>query len=174
VEQAFVLVVDGVACHRHHLQFGLGSDAHDDRARHLVVLCPEQLQALHRVHNALTAAVSRPRLRNQQTLQPGQSFGHHLDAAVSNAVSSDVQRSDEVEVVRDDFAGEGSQEVIPGFELLQISETADSGDLAYEVLILQIFVVELCRSAVPVYLDVLPLVGAWCHGGLLRIDQLRK
>jgi hypothetical protein len=103
---------------------------------------------------------------------------HSLDdvfkSRISNSIAADVQALDEAEIVDDQLAGQGSDEVVSDFELTEIFEGTDARKLADQILVFEVFVTQLDCSAVSVQFNVTPLVDLGKGLEFFRIVDLGK
>jgi hypothetical protein len=77
----------------------------------------------------------------------------------------------EAEVVDNDLAGEGCDEVVPDLKLFDVFETTDCWDFSDDVLISEVFVTEFSYSAIFCYFYVLPLVDRRHNVAFLRGNE---
>ncbi len=78
----------------------------------------------------------------------------------------------ETEVVDNDLAGKGCDEVVPDLKLFDVFETTDCWDFSDDVLISEVFVTEFSYSAIFGNFYVLPLVDRRHNVAFLRGNEL--
>ena len=126
---------------------------------------------MHVVANALAAPITHSSLRNQQVFEFGQPFSDNLDASVPDIIASNVEALDEMEVVDYDFTGEAGEEVVSGLKLFKVGEACDGRYLFDEILISEIFIIELCGATKVVDFDVLPSVDVGIVGCAFGVED---
>ena len=96
-----------------------------------------------------------------------------LEAFVAHLVASNVQRVNEGQVVSDYLAGKSSYQVVAHLELPKTRKVADVRDLPHQVLVLQLPVAQLHRTARTRQTHALPLVGLRKYLRLLGVVDRR-